>query len=650
MPAPIRPNEPGVAGTSVPAPIRPNEPGAAGTGLPAPIRPKLAIFSPMPPKENGIADYAYELLPFHAADFDVTLVLEDEHPSPALGKCSSLVKTIFLTEYLARRREYAEHIHLYHLGNNPDHVYMLPVVMEQPGVIVLHDASLHYLADCATLRHGDRAGYNGLLQREYGSVGAFLAGQFEARGWRERAMFYELPMTRTLLNRAKAVVAHSAFAYFKAKAQNPAILAKLIPHHLTPSVARADARDRKLAREALGLEEDELVLLSLGFITKAKQIESVFRVLQRIRDQLPPFRYVLAGAKLPEQFDVDTEISLHGLDDVVTVTDYLDEDAFFDYIVASDLVINLRYPTGGETSGTLIRALGCGSCIVVVDHGPFAEIPDDICIKVPWTPRFDRQLEESLLAMIHHPARRKEIGDRARKFMRDRHAIDKSAASYREFLLEASALPETPWGVERPHRFLGFQATERMLAETGAPPAGALWVRESVLPEAQNDRDRLLLAGNHPAIQLPWLERLGYGDGQIDVIAPEALAEGLDTTPRSLYQALLVDNRASQDAWRKQLASLNQALAFGGILVVDLVQGDPAENDLLAEPSRIDGLLAEAGFRVHGNTLGGAGDVSLAVDFRGAMPDGECFEACWQAVKISEYMAPRPESAGQPPL
>ena len=607
-------------------------------------KPKLALFSPMPPQENGIADYSYELLPLLAQDFAVTVVLEDKHPPPLPVKSQDPIRWIFLPEYLARRPDYDGHIHLYHLGNNMDHAYLLRVALERPGLVVLHDVSLHHLMDCATLANGDLAGYTALLEREHGPAGNLLGEQFERYRWRERAMFYELPLTRTLLARAQGVVTHSAFAYFKAKSQSPDTPAFLIPHHLTPQAEQVDTLDRNKVREKLGLEGVELVLLSLGFITKAKQIDAVFRFLAGVRDQLPPFRYLLAGARLPEQFDVDAEITSYGLDDVVTVTDYLDEAAFFEHIAAADIVINLRYPTGGETSGTLIRALGCGACVVVVDHGPFAELPDDICVKVPWSERFSEDLEAALLESIQNVERRKAIGARAKRFIRERHAIAASAAAYRDALLEVAARPVPPWGVRRHHGFPTPQTLAQQFAEAGMPAPGQLWVREAALPEADAD-SRLVIAGQRYAAQAAWLGRYGYSPGQVaEWPADEG---GAQPAPRAADAALYAGTPPDLATLRAKLAGLNRLLALGGVLALDLVwAGSQAAS---ASPGQVEAALCNAGFKLLKRALGGPSEVFPALDFGAADPwEDAPFEACWQALKVSEFPVPR--TVGEAPL
>ena len=52
-------------------------------------------------------------------------------------------------------------------------------------------------------------------------------------------------------------------------------------------------------------------------------------------------------------------------------------------MAACDVLVNLRYPTMGETSGSVIRALSLGRPLVVSDVGWFSELPDDVVLKVP---------------------------------------------------------------------------------------------------------------------------------------------------------------------------------------------------------------------------------------------------------------------------
>ena len=60
------------------------------------------------------------------------------------------------------------------------------------------------------------------------------------------------------------------------------------------------------------------------------------------------------------------------------------DEEFPAYFAAVDCLVNLRYPSAGETSGTLIRALEAGKPVAVSDYAQFAELPDDCVVKIPF--------------------------------------------------------------------------------------------------------------------------------------------------------------------------------------------------------------------------------------------------------------------------
>ena len=52
-------------------------------------------------------------------------------------------------------------------------------------------------------------------------------------------------------------------------------------------------------------------------------------------------------------------------------------------ISATDLCLNLRYPTAGETSASLLRILAVGRPVVVSDYADFGDLPADLAVHIP---------------------------------------------------------------------------------------------------------------------------------------------------------------------------------------------------------------------------------------------------------------------------
>ncbi|HEV7517134.1 MAG TPA: hypothetical protein VGR07_12605 [Thermoanaerobaculia bacterium] len=109
------------------------------------------------------------------------------------------------------------------------------------------------------------------------------------------------------------------------------------------------------------------------------------------------------------------------------------------------MAVNLRYPSAGETSGTVVRLLGLGRAVIVSDDGTFSEIPDNCCAKVP----LDEAEEETLFAylqLLYKEERlRREMGENARRHMAEHCSLAGSARGYADFLKEIAAARPAPF-------------------------------------------------------------------------------------------------------------------------------------------------------------------------------------------------------------
>ncbi len=588
----------------------------------------IMMFSPLPPILNGIADYTYELLRLLGQVCVVTVVVDNGCRG---ARAPDGVRVLSLIEYEIEEHDGLETLHLYQVGNNPDHIYMLPVMARRPGLIVLHDASLHHLLDLVTVASGDISGYVHALQNEYGQPGRLLGEQFERHRIREQRIFSDLPMLHTLLGPALGVIVHSRFAAAKVLARLPDADVTVVPHHYSPPVP-TQLQSRTEMRASLGIKSDEVLFLSLGFVTKAKLVAEALRALASVRDMLPPFRYLIAGELRPDEVDVLSLVKSLGLDKHVITLGYVAEEAFFSLIQASDVVINLRYPVGGETSGSMIRALGGGACIVVVDKGPFAELPDEAACKLIWGRDFVDRLAAVLLKLASQPALRQSIGAAARNLISKNNALQKTVDGYLEAIQRASNRGHRPWQCvavwsELPPHELA------VLSESTAHEHGCsmlpLWFAAHVLPLCDNpiravcwgarerDADLLMRLGHRPEFRPieDLLNVTAWPDGRrtIDLAIVFAAADELQDDARLLN-------------------CLNNALLFQGLLVMSVRTGSGEAPHSLERRNRGAEMLARYGFGVQQTFV--VAPPSLQT------PTGSAYngERCWRAVKLSEFV------------
>jgi glycosyltransferase involved in cell wall biosynthesis len=110
-------------------------------------------------------------------------------------------------------------------------------------------------------------------------------------------------------------------------------------------------------------------------------------------------------------------------------------------MAASDVVVSLRAPTMGETSGSAIRALSLGRPLVVSDVGWFAELPETIALRVP----VDERETDVLAATLELLARREDVRASmslaARDHVAREHALDRVADLYAAALEDAAGGP-----------------------------------------------------------------------------------------------------------------------------------------------------------------------------------------------------------------
>ncbi len=359
----------------------------------------------------------------------------------------------------------------------------------------------------------------------------------------------------------------------------------------------------------------------------------MLRALAAIKEGLPPFRYVIAGELRPEEVDVESLVSSLGLTDVVSLLGYVDEADFFTLITASDVVVNLRYPIGGETSGSMIRALGGGACIVVVDKGPFSELPDEVACKLPWGPGFEVRLGERLLELAHNPAMRVAIGQAASRFIATHHNLEETVAGYMKAVQAAVLQAPTPWRSNvdwetlPPFPFAcSMQEASRRLAGAWLP----LWFRSGAILSCEPQCRAASWGGGERESEL--LDEIGHHPTAATL--RDLLAAGSAThASRTLDLAVVFATAHELAGDSRFLATLNHSLAFGGLLIVN-IESTPQEPTHPLQTREAGTRLLEAfGYRVDTVAIVAAPNL----DVLPPAPDTPLDERCWRAVKISEF-------------
>ena len=368
---------------------------------------KVACFSAMRPEQPGFGVFSALLLPELRERIDVTVVRRG-----------------------ARKPPRGTDVALYHVGNNPDaHAWIVDALRRVPGVVVLHDFVVHHLVAGMTVGRRDGHGYLDLMEREHGVVGRLLGhGVLDKRIpplWESRPE--DFPLATVVLEHATALVVHSHYVRTRAREAGFTGPIDVVPHPAWPAPLVPPERVR-----------DGIVVGCFGVVNASKRIPELLRATAAVRRQHPELTLLLVGSTSPG-FDLERRLQRLGLDEDGLVRDgWVDEARLWKLMAGSDVLVNLRYPTMGETSGSVIRGLSLGKPLVVSDVGWFSELPGDVALKV--AP--DDVEVDTLIAALELLASRADVrtamGEAAAVLARREHDVGRVADLYAAALEKAA--------------------------------------------------------------------------------------------------------------------------------------------------------------------------------------------------------------------
>lgn len=374
---------------------------------------RLAWLSPLPPVASGIADYSFELLPFVAEGAGVDVVAPRPPGRRRRPRVPEGTRWIEPAEFEGRRNAYDAVLH--HLGNNPHHGFVYEDAVSHPGIAVFHDAVLHHLISHMTVEGPrDPLRYRRLMEAEYGAAGGALARLRMQGVWTEFEKFL-FPLSESVARGAKAMVTHSEYVRDRLADAAPEVPATVIPHFAPARPSSLAGVDRGEARRRLGLPWEAFLVGHLGFVTRPKQPAAVLGGFRRLLDERPDARLLLVGADHTGGA-VRLLTERYGLEGRVGPTGFVELERFYLYLLALDAVVNLRYPSAGESSGTVARSLAEGRAVVMSDIAAFAEVPPDAALKVEVDGDQADQVGEHLLALAADPTGRMALERRARRY------------------------------------------------------------------------------------------------------------------------------------------------------------------------------------------------------------------------------------------
>jgi glycosyltransferase involved in cell wall biosynthesis len=377
-------------------------------------------FCPLPPAKTGIADYCAQVLPFLCSTVDVTLWTDQRAWDPFLEERAE-VRSYDRNDIPWKAIHRAD-LSIFHIGNNePFHGGIWEVARHCPGLVVLHDPTLHhfffhlYRDHLYRERWNARSAYLKLMRRYYGesslhAATKFFEGRLSSEFMATEFMAERFPLTDHALENALGVVVHSRemFARLKAEDRLPVAYAPL--PYLARSLKKADdfTKSKKTAR-----------IIVFGYLGSNRRLEQILRAVADLR----------AGKQL--HLDICGEVvnaeKLHNLivylklTEAVSVRGFLSDSELDLALAGSDMAVNLRYPTMGEASLSLLRIWEHALPAMVTRVGWYATLSDEVVCFVRPENEID-DIKNHLRHLLEDPEYFRAKGLRARRLLEAGHS------------------------------------------------------------------------------------------------------------------------------------------------------------------------------------------------------------------------------------
>lgn len=469
-------------------------------------KPRVAMVSPLPPEQTGIADYVAELLPTLAEIYDITVISDQVEVWPAPSGERFDVRSI---EWFEQNASAFDRV-IYQMGNSPFHAHMLDLLQRYPGVVVLHDFFLSSLMLWAEQTGYRRDGFKHALVRSHG-YGALE--QLAREG--ELAAKWLWPCSYEVVRDALKIVVHSNYSRdLVARYYGESFANKV--HVVRQHRAAEDLRCRIEARQRLGYGEDEILVCAFGFMDMTKLNHALVEAWSHsgLADD-PKCTLVFVGGEDTSEYGRRLQETMAGLAgrSRIKITGFADRDTFATYLSAADFAVQLRTMSRGETSRTVLDCLAHGVPLIVNANGPMAEYPDDVLIKLD--DQFDvEDLVVALKRLRTDSALRRDFRARGPDYIAAVHEPHKTAAGY------AAAIEDTVSDLEAQREKRALTAFWQRYPADGAQPRDE---------SAQTVAD-IVIAPRKPRICL-----------DISATVRNDLKTGIERVARSLLRELLLE-------------------------------------------------------------------------------------------------------------
>ena len=378
-------------------------------------RRRVAVVAPLPPARSGVADDSYRLIAALCEHCDVDAVADGEAQT---GEAPYGVRVVGTRNFPVAEGLAGGYDRVFYcLGNSEFHIGALELLTMRPGIVIAHDVRLTGLYGWIARRRRELASGSAAspFTERYWNRGAAIASHGEIDFW--EADRRGVLLAREAIAACEAYLVHSQHAAQLARQEASTGDGHKV--HVIPFRFPSPDDPRLAAIRNGAAAQGGALVGTFGIVSPVKQIDKLLESWQVVVREMPGATLAIVGSDpgRDEALRLRTRAQELGIAGSVVQTGDLEEEEFMDWTARTDLAVQLRAASNGESSAVVAQCLAMGVPTIVTAIGSGKELPDEAVVKVSKdvTPT---DLGRTILRLLSAPGRRAALADAGRALAR----------------------------------------------------------------------------------------------------------------------------------------------------------------------------------------------------------------------------------------
>ena len=391
---------------------------------------KIALVTPWPNQKTGIANFEFKLLPYLSKYFEIDVFIDDTIVKPDKLEKNPYGKLFSIKELDVRIEDYKKVI--YEIGGNADfHVEIYKKLKKYGGIAEVHDFILLHFFNWAFYKNGEKEIYQQALVDAYGKEEGEKLFSLTKKNFAS-IDDKKFTMAESIVNISDKTIFHNQWSVNQlSKKENVAVIP--LACFNKEQITEQEKKNSQEKIKKLLNDQNEVLIGCFGFVNINKRPYVIIDAVKQLIADGYNVKLCFFG-KESEGLELNKYIKKAGLDKAVYVTGYLERSEYITGLERTDIVVNLRYPSMGESSGPLCEAFKYGKPVLVSNNNQYKEYPDEVCWKVPIDDSETVVLTAMLEQLIIDKKTRFVLGDNARKYAEKVLSPERIAGYYAELL------------------------------------------------------------------------------------------------------------------------------------------------------------------------------------------------------------------------